>query len=53
MIKIDNVEISIYEPYIQYNNKYYSNYSGLDFIDNYNSGNVDKTSTSTGWLPFI
>ena len=53
MIKIDNVEISIYEPYILYNNKYYSNYSGLDFIDNYNSGNVDKTSTSTGWLPFI
>ena len=49
----ENRVIEIYDSYILFEGKYYSCESGLEFIDNYNSNNVDKTSSDSGWLPFI
>ena len=49
----ENRIIEIYDSYILFEGKYYSCESGLEFIDNYNSNNVDKTSSDSGWLPFI
>ena len=53
VIVLDDVKIEVGEDYLCFNNKYYSFTSGLEFINSYNSENVDRTSTSTGWLPFI
>ena len=49
----ENRIIEIYDSYILFEGRYYSCESGLEFIDNYNSNNVDKTSSDSGWLPFI
>ncbi len=49
----ENRIIEIYDSYILFEGHYYSCESGLEFIDNYNSNNVDKTSSDSGWLPFI
>ena len=46
-------EIKIYNSYIYLDGHYYTCKSGLEFIDEYNSNNVDKTSSDSGWLPFI
>ncbi len=46
-------EIKIYDSFIYQTGRYFYCESGLEFIDNYNSNNVDKTSSDSGWLPFI